>query len=72
MDRDVKVNAFARVDRECEIRYEVAGGEAQFTFGQVRGTCLDIVFDDESLAVMTEKCAEALRQVAVADDGADD
>lgn len=70
MGNGIYVDSWAKVEGDCEIECEVVGDETQFRFGG-RRTGLDLIFTEEGLENMAEKCTEALRQLRAQEPEAD-
>ncbi|NUT51803.1 MAG: hypothetical protein HOV94_31600 [Saccharothrix sp.] len=57
------VEAWVKVDDDCEIVCEVDRGEAQFRFGGPRSFALELIFTERGLENLARASADALRRV---------
>jgi hypothetical protein len=68
MGSGIQVDSYVKVDDGCPIEYQIAGDQVEFRLGGTYSDGVDLIFTDLALAIMAEKCAEALRRLNQADE----
>lgn len=59
----IVVDAWVKLDGQCEIECDVVGGEAQFSFGSGRAPGLQMIVTEAGLAKLMRKGGEALAEI---------
>lgn len=67
MGNGIEVESWAKVEGHCAIECDVVGDEVQMRLGD-RSSGLDLIFTEEGLENMVDKCSGALREIRACDE----